>query len=235
MRMLLVAILLIVATSAFYFARDSELSDQAGRREPRLGVTTAPLKDDQPASEHDGAPSAAGTTGAGTAAPAYSAEALVEREASRIGQVDPDPAGTERRLRETAQKLSMSELRRLTHVALDPKKNGDERFMAVQLLGWTENRAALPELENIATHPVPPLKDERALSFEISLRGLAIESIGAVGDHAEKITALSRVAGRVDHAFLTDRTQRVAAHLNDENVKSIEAQDREALERLLGQ
>ncbi|MEQ1879289.1 MAG: hypothetical protein ABL958_21820, partial [Bdellovibrionia bacterium] len=167
--------------------------------------------------------------------PATSTQNFNERfahEVSAIGTIDDHPAETEAKLREWAKSLSPDQLSELASKALDSKLNGDDRFLAAQLLGWAESPGALPYLENIATTSIPPLKDERALSFEVALRGLAIESIRQAGHGQERLTALSRVAGRVEHPFLNDRAVRTIASVRSPELPEPAEQDAEALAKL---
>lgn len=160
-------------------------------------------------------------------------EPVFEHEAEAIGRIDEQPAQTEERLREWASNIPLSEFPKLQEKALNLKLNGDSRFLAVQLLGWTGKSEALSFLENIASNSIPPLKDERALSFETTLRALAIESIGGVGEPQEKLASLARVARKSEDRFLNDRAERTAAWVRDPSLRSPIEQDRLALGQIV--
>jgi hypothetical protein len=114
-----------------------------------------------------------------------------EEEASRVGQLDSDPKATEDHLKEWARGFGVQDLHRLSQIASDKKRNGDDRFLAVQLLGWSGQSEALPLLEKIAVEPVPQAKDERTASFELAIRALAIESISEVGRRNDQLLRTS--------------------------------------------
>jgi hypothetical protein len=155
-------------------------------------------------------------------------------EAGRVGQLDDSPEKTEQRLRDFARSLRVPELQSLARKASDFKVNGDERFLAVQLIAWNGSSEAVPLLEKIATESIRSGLDERVQSFEVALRALAIESITGVGTVEERIMALNRVSSNVDHKFLSDRTQRSLAYLKTpDEVPSPEEQDRQALTEVI--
>jgi hypothetical protein len=161
-------------------------------------------------------------------------EKRFENEARAIGAIDEFPEETEKRLREWASVIPVVEFEGLQSRALDQRLNGDDRFLAAQLLGWSENRAAIAHLENIALAPIPPLTDERALSFETGIRGLAVEGIGELGSVDERLNALTRVSQKTDRSFLSDRAQRTIAWVKDPQLESPADQDRRALGQLAG-
>jgi hypothetical protein len=72
-------------------------------------------------------------TAFGTAKPLERVVKLYEAESKRIGQVDPDPALTERRLSAAAKDLSADEIAWLAAQAMDEKNEMDARFFAAYL------------------------------------------------------------------------------------------------------
>jgi len=155
------------------------------------------------------------------------------RESEAVGQLDDTPEATEAHLRSWAQSLAVAELRDLQQKALNAEASGDERFLAVQMLGWSGKAEALPLLEEVALAPVPNSPESRTQSAEVALRALAIESAGQVGSVEQRLSSLNRVANQVSNSFLSDRSQRAMAHLTHPEIAEPATQDQQALTKLL--
>lgn len=155
-----------------------------------------------------------------------------EREVNRIGQTTDNPEMAEARLQKFAELLSREELRGLRLHALSADTEADARFLSTYLLANSGNAAAIPELLKIATSPMPkPSPNSAQNSFELALRAQAVEGLGKSADKAAARAAARQVANRSGETFLVDRAQRVLHQL--QGGKSVESQDREALEALL--
>lgn len=98
-------------------------------------------------------------------------------EAQRVGRVDPDPAATFKRLKEHASRLRASELKWLRNMAVDSSASGDERYLAVYMIGLSDTPAAMEKLKEIATSPVPSSNNDRQYSDEVVVRAHALESV----------------------------------------------------------
>lgn len=156
---------------------------------------------------------------------------LYERESQRVGQVDPDPRATQKRLEASARELTPEEITWLAGQAMDIKNDADARFFAAFLLGLSRKEAAVKALGAIAVSPVPASKNERWVEQERAFRASAIEGFcRACKDFPVlvKDTALDVVSRQGDE-FLGDRAHRCL--YSCQTGKSIESQDKEALEK----
>lgn len=200
---------------------------RGGREEGAASISAAPAA--TPAAE---APSASPAVAAFRAAkPVERIEAFYREESRRVGAVDPDPAGTERRLREVAAELNPEEVRWLQQASLDPKREGDGRFFATFLLALNAEGPALVALREIGLKPVPESKNRGLVELERQIRALASEGLGRARGNREAQGALMDIVERQNDEFLRDRANRAlhAWHTG----KSVEEQDREALGKVL--
>jgi hypothetical protein len=157
---------------------------------------------------------------------------LYERESRRVGKIDSDPKGTEKRLEESARELTDEELRWLESQAVDIRNDADARFFAAYLMGLSHRQASVVALGRIALLPLPASKNPRIIEQERAFRASAVEGLSlscksfpnAVKD------ALLDIVSRQTDEFLRDRANRGLYAC--QTGKSIEAQDLEALKRL---
>lgn len=101
----------------------------------------------------------------------------LRQEAELVGQVDPDPEETQSRLKDHADKFSPAELSALRDAALNIELTGDERFLAVYVLGLSNHSRALELLKDIGQAQVPNLQSDREYSDEFSIRAHALEAV----------------------------------------------------------
>jgi len=157
---------------------------------------------------------------------------LYESESKRVGQIDPDPKATQKRLEESARQLTGEEIRWLETQARDSKNDADARFFAAYMLGLSHAEEAVAALQEIAVSPVPPSHNERLQEQERALRASAIEGMSlSCKEHPVPVKdGLTDVISRQNDEFLRDRANRglYACQFG----KSIEAQDKEALQKL---
>ena len=97
-------------------------------------------------------------------------------EAGKVGRVEANTSKTVVRLKRKALTLEPAELRVLKNSALSPTASGDERFLAVYIIGLSESAYARDYLKEIANSPVPVTATERAYSDEVVIRATALES-----------------------------------------------------------
>jgi hypothetical protein len=157
---------------------------------------------------------------------------LYESESKRVGQIDNDPKGTQKRLEESARELSPEEIRWLETQAGDRKNDADARFFAAYMMGLSHKVEAVEGLGRIAVSPIPPTKVDRLAEQERVFRASAIEGMSlackefpvAVKD------GLTDVIARQQDESLRDRANRglYACQFG----KSIESQDKEALQKV---
>jgi hypothetical protein len=153
-------------------------------------------------------------------------------ESKRIGAIDSNPALTEARLKEFSVSLSQEEMRWLIGEASDPEKNGDGRFFAVYLLGLSKNDFAMRALTELAVSPIPVQKNKGVEELERQLRAQATEALArACQENKTLKDGLLDIIEKQGDEFLRDRAHR--ALYQCQTGKSIEEQDKEALEKLL--
>lgn len=165
------------------------------------------------------------------AKPVERIEAFYREESRRVGAVDPDPAGTEQRLKAVAEELNPQEVSWLQQASLDRKREGDGRFFATFLLALNAQGPALGALREIALNPVPASKNQGVVELERQIRALASEGLGRARGVREAQDALLDVVEKQEDEFLRDRAHR--ALYAWETGKSVEEQDREALGKVL--
>jgi hypothetical protein len=157
---------------------------------------------------------------------------LYASESRRVGQIDPDPKATEKRLEEDARELTPEEIRWLESQAADRKNDPDARFFAAYLMGLSHEEAAVDALGRIALSPVPKSKNERLVEQERAFRASAVEGIShSCKDFPVPVKdALLEVVSKQTDEFLRDRANRGLYAC--QTGKPIEEQDKEALEKL---
>lgn len=157
---------------------------------------------------------------------------LYESESKRVGQIDKDPKATEKRLEENAKDLSPEEIRWLETQAADRKNDPDARFFAAFMMGLAHKAEAVEGLGRLAVSPIPPTKNERLAEQERVFRSSAIEGMSlSCKDFPVAVKdGLTDVIARQSDEFLRDRANRglYACQFG----KPIEAQDKEALEKV---
>jgi hypothetical protein len=98
-------------------------------------------------------------------------------ESVKVGRVDINPSATVLRLKQKALTLKVSELRILKDTCLSPLASGDERFLAVYIIGLSESAQARDFLKEIAGTAIPASANDRAYSDEVVIRANALESV----------------------------------------------------------
>lgn len=154
-----------------------------------------------------------------------------EAESARVGSIDKDPVLTEKRLREFASTLKEEEIRWLAIEAENRSNPGDGRFFSVYLLALSEAPSAIEALSKLAVMPIPQEKNVGLVELERQLRAQATEGIARACEKQKQWKdSLLDIVSRQDDEFLRDRAHR--ALYQCETGKSIEDQDKEALEKV---
>jgi hypothetical protein len=161
-------------------------------------------------------------------------EKQLHHEATLIAQVDSDPEETEVRLKDWAHTLNEKDLNELKTMALNTEVPQDDRFLAVMLMGWSDQLAALENLKDIVLAEIDPyLNPNRKGDFERALRMQAIDGMISLPAHAQILaTSLQNVIAKTNEAALADRANRALASINGHAPKPAE-QDQAALDELL--
>jgi hypothetical protein len=157
---------------------------------------------------------------------------LYERESRRVGQIDPDPKATQKRLEEDARELQPAEIRWLEGQGADLKNDADARFFAVYLLGLSHQQEAVGALGRLALSTIPKSKNDRLVEQERAFRASAVEGLSHLcGDFAQDVKDhLLNIVSLQRDEFLRDRANR--GLYTCQYGKPMEDQDREALEKL---
>ncbi len=131
----------------------------------------------------------------------------IQQEAQAIGQLDPNPIQTLKKLKARAAKLRRHEIEYLTQLALDKKANGDERFLCVYMLGLAKGRDALKSLKEIASSPISRTANNRSYSDEIVVRFHAMEAATKKLSHREAINFLRDILRQTADPSLAKHAQ----------------------------
>lgn len=185
----------------------------------------------EPASEAAPAPRRETTPREPAARPSGSDDlkSWIEAEALRVGALDDNPNESLRRMGKRAEALKAPEVPALEALALENGREGDRRFLAVELLALSplpESARALGRIA-ISGRPAQPLEP----ALETALRARALEGLGSHRS-SEGRKVLRASLGRLDESFLVDRAQR-ALHAAEGAVAPPHEQDTRALETIL--
>lgn len=155
------------------------------------------------------------------------------QESAEIGRPQPDVDQLENRLQSWARHLSDEEIDYLSEVINDQQKNGDERALALDLLGRNQSKTSLAELKDFVLSKNSSALDSRArLDEELIFKVQAVEEIAASSSQAEALSYLNEIQKQSDQSFVKDRVQRSINSLKGLSA-SPEVQDNEALKKLI--
>ena len=105
-------------------------------------------------------------------------EEFIHQEARAMGKTDQTPTTTKERLQTIADRLEKRDLTQLLKLAIDFKRNGDERFLSVYLMSLSQHPQAAATLMGVALTPFPQQKlDPRLYDQEVVIRSQALEGI----------------------------------------------------------
>lgn len=165
------------------------------------------------------------------AKPVTRVQDFYESESKRIGAVDPDPKLTQSRLELVAAELNPEEVRWLTGTALNTKENGDGRFFATYLLALGRSPETTAALRGIALLEIPKRKNKGLEELERQIRAQATEGLGRSCDLPGARDALLDIVEMQLDEFIRDRAHRALYQCR--TGKPVEAQDKEALDKVL--
>jgi hypothetical protein len=103
--------------------------------------------------------------------------AWLKSESARVGHVDADQGTTRKRLKERALLLKSDELNWLKKTAVEKQASGDERFLAVYMIGLSDSTLALDLLKEIGLSQIAAPANDRAYSDEVIIRAQALDSL----------------------------------------------------------
>jgi len=165
------------------------------------------------------------------APPVERVQELYAQESKRIGEIDPDPELTQQRLELLAGELSAEEISWLKGEA-GQGSTADGRFFATYLLALSSTEAAVDALGELAVSPVPKSKNKSLFELERQIRAQATEGLGrACAKQVSARDALLDVVEKQADEFLRERAHRALYQCR--SGKPVEAQDREALEKVI--
>lgn len=153
-----------------------------------------------------------------------------QKELQFLGQVDPHPEETEKKLQSWAEALNDKELKELESLIKDSHRSGDERMLSVYLLSRNQTETATSILETLV------LSSFRAKEVEISLPTVlkmqALEGLETRLNKTEALQSLSRLEVQLKDRDLLDRVHRSVWHLRHQ-APSTKEQDLRALRQLV--
>ncbi|HRO66865.1 MAG TPA: hypothetical protein PL182_04815, partial [Pseudobdellovibrionaceae bacterium] len=153
----------------------------------------------------------------------------MHQQAGKIGQSDENPERTMALLKTKAEGLVAQDITDLERWALETDRNGDERFLAVELLIMNPRLESAESLGRILMTPEPSRAAEPVL--ENILRARAVEGLGS-HPRREAARILRDSLYRVSDRSLIDRGERALVARKNASI-SPEEQDRKALKTLL--
>lgn len=127
----------------------------------------------------------------------------LSEEAVRVGRVDANPSSTVLRLKKKALSLVPQQLDLLKTVALDRSNPGDERFLAVYMIGLAESAAAREDLKEIGQSPIPATSNDRSYSDEVVIRAHAMEGAIKHMSPADSVKFLQDILSSTQDPSLT--------------------------------
>lgn len=166
-----------------------------------------------------------------SAPPMKRVQELYQEESARIGNLDPDPEGTQRRLEELSKQLTKEEMDWLKSQALDTNVGGDARFFATYLLALSGKPEAVASLREIGLAEIPKSKNQGLTELERQIRGHAAEGLGRLRGVSEARDALLDIVQYQQDEFVRDRAHR--ANHQWVTGKTVEEQDKEGLGKVL--
>ncbi len=230
----------ILLASQVYKFMEETMEVEAQRSHQR--EQSAPVQSGLASIKH-ARPTAIKNQGAQTVGLSERVKRFFAREVTRIGQTIDRPEMAAARLYKFADLLTDDERAGLRAHALSETVEADARFLSIYLLANSGKPSSIHELLSIASSPVPRTQNSTEYSFELAIRAQAIEGFSKQGDKMAAIAAAREVVNLSNETFLVDRAQRVLYELGGSkfgkfsgkfsNGKSLESQDREALEALL--
>lgn len=173
---------------------------EPGTITPTIKRVVEPRKFPEPAE----APPAAPTR---SPASTVSLESWLKSEAIKIGQLDPHPDQTHRRLKEKAAALEAKELKTLKRLALQKTVSSDARFLAVYLLGLAENNGAVALLKEVCLTQIPQAISDREHSDELILRAHSLEALVQRLSPGEARKLLRELLARISDPILAQQAR----------------------------
>lgn len=138
----------------------------------------------------------------------------IQREASKVGQIDNNPTQTEARLKLMAVNLNNQQRAILKVTALDIQQNGDLRGFSAYLLALDSSSDAQANLIEILNAPLATGQTPELASFEETLRGMVMDGLLHSSDKEKSKAALGQCAENSPSAFLAERARQGIAFLN---------------------
>ena len=153
-------------------------------------------------------------------------------ETAQIGKPQSE-IEVETRLQSLARHLTTDEIDYLGEVINDKQKTGDERALAVELLGRNQSKTSLTELKDFVLSKENSGGDSRARhDEEVTLKVIAVEGIAASSSQTEALSYLSEIQKQSDQSFVKDRVQRSINSIKGLSAAP-EVQDNEALKKII--
>lgn len=157
----------------------------------------------------------------------------LKQESEQVGLPQQNIQDLEKRLQSWARHLDEKEIDYLSAVVKDRTRNGDERALALDLLGRNQSTQSLNHLKEFVLTEGAVASPSRAhLDEEMILKVQAVEGIAASSSSAEAMSYLSEIEKKSEQSFVKDRAQRSLSSLKG-LAPSPESQDNEALKKMI--
>ena len=159
--------------------------------------------------------------------------AQFKEESEQIGRPQKNIEQLENRLQSWARHLDENEIDYLSSVIKDRDRGGDERAMALDLLGRNQSSQSLTNLKEFVLSEGTGAGDARSrLDEELIFKVQAVEEIAASSSPAEAMSHLNEIQNQTEQSFVKDRAQRSLSSLKG-LAPSTESQDNSALKKMI--
>lgn len=156
----------------------------------------------------------------------------LKQESGQVGLPQNNVEALENRLQSWARHLDKNEIDYLSAVIKDRMRNGDERALALDLLGRNQSSESLAHLKDFVLSEGGGGSSRARADEEMIFKVQAVEEIAASSSSAEAISYLSEIQKKTDQSFVKDRAQRSLSSLKG-LAPSPESQDNEALKKTI--
>lgn len=139
----------------------------------------------------------------------------------------------ENRLQSWARHLDEIEIDYLSDVIKDRSRQGQERALALDLLGRNQSTKSLEHLKDFVLTELANAKNTRApLDEELILKVQAVEDIASSSSSAQAMNYLNEIQKKTNQSFVKDRAKRSLSSLKGLASPS-DPQDNEALKKMI--
>lgn len=157
-----------------------------------------------------------------------------KKEAAQIAKIQTNPDEADARIKLLAEQMRPQDVDSMFEVISNDKIDGDQRALAVEILGVKNDTTSLMALQNFVANNVNinGKKWDRKKEFETVLRAQAVESIATYPQKEIALSTLDYLQHKVDNTFLAERIGRASNEITVQS-RTLRQQDEEALKKLV--